>query len=61
MNEKQQKPIFDLEERTFQFAKKVRLWVKKIPKTVENIEDSRETTIYLMLKLESTCFRKLLN
>jgi hypothetical protein len=61
MKENQQKPIYDLEERTFQFAKKVRLWVKNIPKTVENIEDSRETTIYLMLKLESTCFRKLLN
>ena len=58
MKENQQKPIYDLEERTFQFAKKVRLWVKKIPKTVENIEDSSETTICLMLKPESTCFRK---
>jgi hypothetical protein len=46
MNENQYKPIYDLEERTFQFAKKVKLWVKKIPKTVENIETG------------STCFRK---
>jgi four helix bundle protein len=42
MQENQQKPIYDLEERTFQFAKKVRLWVKKIPKTVENIEDIKQ-------------------
>ena len=42
MNENQQKPIYDLEERTFQFAKKVRLWVKTIPKTVENIEDIKQ-------------------
>jgi four helix bundle protein len=42
MNENQYKPIYDLEERTFQFAKKVRLWVKKIPKTVENIEDIKQ-------------------
>lgn len=32
MNENVQKPIYDLEERTFQFARKVRLWVKKNPK-----------------------------
>jgi four helix bundle protein len=42
MNENQHKPIYDLEERTFQFAKKVRLWVKKIPKTVENIDDIKQ-------------------
>ena len=42
MNENQQKPIYDLEERTFQFAKKVRLWVKTIPKSVENIEDIKQ-------------------
>ncbi|HSM48856.1 MAG TPA: hypothetical protein VK872_13635 [Draconibacterium sp.] len=41
MNENQYKPIYDLEERTFQFAKKVKLWVKKIPKTVENIETGK--------------------
>lgn len=42
MNETVQKPIYDLEERTFQFAKKVRLWVKKIPKTIENVEDLKQ-------------------
>jgi len=42
MNENQYKPIYDLEERTFQFAKKVRLWVKTIPKSVENIEDIKQ-------------------
>jgi hypothetical protein len=35
MNENQYKPIYDLEERTFQFAKKVKLWVKKIPKRLK--------------------------
>ena len=42
MSENQNKPIYDLEERTFQFAKKVRLWLKTIPKTVENIEDIKQ-------------------
>lgn len=42
MNENHQKPIYDLEERTFQFAKKVRLWVKTIPKSDENIEDIKQ-------------------
>ena len=31
---------YDLEERTFQFAKGVALFVKKLPKTVSNIEYS---------------------
>ena len=31
--------IYDLEERTFQFAKKVRLFVKKLSLTRANIED----------------------
>ncbi len=42
MQENQQKPIYDLEERTFQFAKKVRLWMKNIPKTAENIDDLKQ-------------------
>jgi four helix bundle protein len=33
---------YDLEERTFQFALKVRAFVKKLPKTLANIEDSRQ-------------------
>ena len=36
------KPVFDLEERTFQFAKAVRLFVKTLPKTIANIEDVKQ-------------------
>ena len=36
------KPVYDLEERTFQFAKDVRLFVKTIPKTTANIEDGKQ-------------------
>ena len=36
------KPVYDLEERTFQFAKAVRLFVKTLPKTIANIEDGRQ-------------------
>jgi four helix bundle protein len=36
------KPIYDLEERTFQFAKDVRILIKKPPKTIANIEDAKQ-------------------
>jgi len=36
------KPVYDLEERTFQFAKVVRLFVKTLPKTTANIEDCKQ-------------------
>jgi len=36
------KPIYDLEERTFQFAKSVRLFVKTLPRTIANIEDGKQ-------------------
>jgi four helix bundle protein len=36
------KPVYDLEERTFQFAKAIRLFVKTLPKTIANIEDSKQ-------------------
>ncbi len=36
------KPVCDLEERTFQFAKEVRLWVRKIPKSIPNTEDIKQ-------------------
>jgi len=36
------KPIYDLEERTFQFAKKVRLFVKTLPLSVPNVEDIKQ-------------------
>lgn len=34
--------IYDLEERTYQFALDVRLFVKNIPKTIANIEDGKQ-------------------
>jgi four helix bundle protein len=36
------KPVYDLEERTFQFAKNVRYFVKTLPKTIANIEDGKQ-------------------
>ena len=36
------KPVYDLKERTLQFAKDVRLFVKTLPNTTANIEDSRQ-------------------
>ena len=36
------KPVYDLEERTFQFAKDVRLFVRSLPKTIANIEDGKQ-------------------
>jgi len=35
-----EKPVYDLEERTFQFAKAVRLTVKSLPHSLANTEDS---------------------
>jgi four helix bundle protein len=34
--------IYDLEERTFQFAKKVRFFIQKIPKSIANNEDAKQ-------------------
>jgi four helix bundle protein len=39
---KKLKPVYDLEERTFQFAKIVRLFVKTLPKTTANFEDGKQ-------------------
>ena len=36
------KPIYDLEERTFVFAKDVRFFVKTLPKTITNYEDAKQ-------------------
>jgi len=36
------KPIYDLEERTFRFAKNVRIYIKKLPQTLANIEDGKQ-------------------
>lgn len=42
MTENQSQKPFDLEERTFQFAKSVRLFVKTLPKTIANINDGKQ-------------------
>lgn len=36
------KRLYDLEERTLLFAKKVRLFIKRLPKTITNIEDGKQ-------------------
>ena len=41
MNGENPKP-YDLEERTFQFARRVRAFVKRLPRTIANIEDVRQ-------------------
>lgn len=33
---------YDLEDRTFEFARRVRAFVKKLPKTIANIEDGKQ-------------------
>jgi four helix bundle protein len=40
MTEKPNSKQYDLEERTFQFAKNVVMYVKTLPKTVPNVEYS---------------------
>jgi hypothetical protein len=42
MTEIQNSKRFDLEERTFQFAKKVGFYVKQLPKSISNLEYSRQ-------------------
>ena len=42
MDEKPNKPVYDLEERTFHFAKQVRLWITNLPKTIGNVEDVKQ-------------------
>ena len=34
--------IYDLEDRTFNFANNVRGFIKKLPKTIANIEDIKQ-------------------
>ena len=33
---------FDLEEKTFLFAKECRIYIQKLPKTISNIEDGKQ-------------------
>lgn len=42
MTENKNSKLYDLEERTFLFAKKTRSFIKKIPKTISNFEDGKQ-------------------
>lgn len=42
MNDPNKKMRFDLEDRTYQFAKQVRAFVKRLPRTICNMEDVRQ-------------------
>ena len=42
MNEGENSKRYDLEDRTFQFAKLVRIFVKRLPRTLSNIEDVKQ-------------------
>ncbi|MCD4818774.1 MAG: four helix bundle protein [Candidatus Cloacimonetes bacterium] len=39
---KNSKKIYDLEERTFQFSKNLRLFIKTLPNTIANMEDGKQ-------------------
>ena len=43
------KPIYDLEERTFQLAKRAGSDIKKLPRTTVNIEDGKhpDCTVFI--------------
>ncbi len=42
MSETQSMHPFDLEERTYQFARRVRAFVRSLPRTIANIEDAKQ-------------------
>jgi len=42
MSNKQNPKPYDLEERTYLFAKEVRMFIKTLPKTTANIDDGRQ-------------------
>ena len=42
MNKKQNSKQYDLEDRTLEFAKRARAFVKKLIKTIANIEDGKQ-------------------
>ena len=42
MSEEENSKRFDLEERTFQFAKRTRAFVRTLAKTIGNVEDARQ-------------------
>ncbi len=42
MGEIQNTKQYDLEERTFAFAKDARSFVRKLPRTIANVEDAKQ-------------------
>jgi len=42
MTEKENKKPYDLEKRSFDFAKAVRVFVRQLPRTLGNMEDGRQ-------------------
>ena len=42
MTKNRNSKLYDLEERTYQFAKAVRVFVKTLPKTIANIDDGKQ-------------------
>ena len=42
MTQAQNTKQYDLEDRTFQFAKRVRVFVKTLPRTIASIEDGKQ-------------------
>jgi four helix bundle protein len=42
MTKKQNSKLYDLEDRTFTFAKRVRTLIGKLRKTIANIEDGKQ-------------------
>ena len=42
MTKKENSKQYDLEDRTFEFARRVRAFVKKLNKTIANIEDGKQ-------------------
>ena len=42
MNDKKEGGYYDLEERTLRFAIRIRQFVKKLPRTISNIEDGKQ-------------------
>jgi four helix bundle protein len=41
-NTKQPKHVYNLEDRTYQFARDVRLFLKNLPSTLNNLEDGKQ-------------------
>jgi hypothetical protein len=41
-NSTNNKPVYDLEERTYEFARDVGIYIKTLTNTVANIEDRRQ-------------------